>query len=409
MKIENKICFFLNWSREIDMYLNIYKKFPKEQIIFLINNFNQNLNSFSKDIKDIENHLKKNGFTYDYLSKIYGKKKFRLLISTGDLPIKKFKLKNFIKYLYAKTFGIFIEMTNLNSIFKNKYSRDFTAGGHNAKFFGEELIEKKISIQTIKFPNGLDRNVKYFPNKKWKDIFDFYFTSSLMEDKLIKKKFPKKKTFYIGYTRFNEKNKQEEEIIKKEFNFNSTKETIYCSPTEWTMLTQNESSIISYINFLKLLDKRFNLVLRPHPKLKYTKFDYFKLLKDSGLNLDLNPFRKLHNLFNISNLIIADFGSSVLEAIYLKKKILIYNWQDEENHRIKFDKMNSLDGLIKNELLNTNNIQINDYSKYVYDLIRNKDYQSKVENLNLNLFGEEKQYMDPYNVIKNIYENTNNL
>ena len=29
MKIENKICFFLNSSREIDMYLNIYKEFPK--------------------------------------------------------------------------------------------------------------------------------------------------------------------------------------------------------------------------------------------------------------------------------------------------------------------------------------------------------------------------------------------
>ena len=38
-----------------------------------------------------------------------------------------------------------------------------------------------------------------------------------------------------------------------------------------------------------------------------------------------------------------------------------------------------------------NNIQINNYTEYVYDLIRNKDYQNKVENLNLNLFGEEKQ------------------
>ena len=86
------------------------------------------------------------------------------------------------------------------------------------------------------------------------------------------------------------------------------------------MSSQDESSIIKYILFLKILNKNFNLILRPHPKLKFTSPRYFKLLEESGLKLDLNPFRELKYLFKISDLIIADFGSSVLEAIYLNKK-----------------------------------------------------------------------------------------
>ena len=175
------------------------------------------------------------------------------------------------------------------------------------------------------------------------------------------------------------------------------------------MSSQDESSIIKYILFLKILNKNFNLILRPHPKLKFTSPRYFKLLEESGLKLDLNPFRELKYLFKISDLIIADFGSSVLEAIYLNKKILIYNWQNEEVLRSKFDKMNSLDGLIRNRLISTNSINQIKIMEYINNLILNDKYQKNINVLNEDLFGDKKNYLDPKKILKKIYENTQSI
>ena len=47
MKNNLKICFLLNSSREIDMYTSVYEKFSKEEITFLINDYD-NKNLFEK-------------------------------------------------------------------------------------------------------------------------------------------------------------------------------------------------------------------------------------------------------------------------------------------------------------------------------------------------------------------------
>ena len=175
------------------------------------------------------------------------------------------------------------------------------------------------------------------------------------------------------------------------------------------MLSPNKSSIMKFVSFLKELDKNYNLIFRPHPKLKYTSPDFFKLFKDSKLKLDLNPFRKLQYLFNLADLVIADFGSSVLESIYLNKKILIYNWQDEENQRYKYDKMNSLDGLIRNKLVNTNDFNEEKIIDHIKDLILDKSYQNKIADVNLSLFGDKKEYALPNKILREIYDNETKL
>ena len=85
------------------------------------------------------------------------------------------------------------------------------------------------------------------------------------------------------------------------------------------MSNQNIDSINKYLAYLKILGQNYNLIIRPHPKLETTNINNFNLIKKSGLNIDLNPVRKIQNIFLISDLILTDFGSSLLEAIYLKK------------------------------------------------------------------------------------------
>ena len=50
------------------------------------------------------------------------------------------------------------------------------------------------------------------------------------------------------------------------------------------MLSQNKSSIMKFVSFLKELDKNYNLIFRPHPKLKYTSQISLNYLKTLNLN-----------------------------------------------------------------------------------------------------------------------------
>ena len=120
--------------------------------------------------------------------------------------------------------------------------------------FMKTFYRKKISETTIKFPNGLDRNIKYFPNDKWLNIFDIFLTTSTIESELIEKKFKSKKIFQIGYPRFFDKQIKRENL-KEEFFINSKLKTIFCCPNERIVFEQNEDTIIKYIQTLKLLEK----------------------------------------------------------------------------------------------------------------------------------------------------------
>ena len=126
-------------------------------------------------------------------------------------------------------------------------------------------------------------------------------------------------------------NKQiKSENLKEEFFIDSKLKTIFCCPNERIVFEQNEDTIVKYIQTLKLLEKKYNLILRPHPKLQFTNPKFFLMFKNSGLNVDLKMNRSIYDLFLISDLIMVDYGSSVLEALYLKKKILVYEWLNEK-------------------------------------------------------------------------------
>ena len=193
-----------------------------------------------------------------------------------------------------------------------------TFGGKNSDIYDNKFIEKKLSKITIKFPNGLDRNTFYFPDIRWKDIFDIYFCSSKIEENLIKKKFKNIETFFIGYPRFDlKKNSWKNKIIfNKEFNFTNNKKRVVCLPNERVMTSQNIKSIQNYIEVLLRLSNEFNLILRPHPKLQDINKEFFQIIKKSGLKLDLKTHRNIFDLLSESDLILADYGNTVLESIY---------------------------------------------------------------------------------------------
>ncbi len=399
-----KICFLLNWVREIDMFKHTYNQFDKKKIFFLINDLNKKIQDREK--KKIIHILDKDNFDYDYLSNILNKKFFKILLSTADVPVLKSTLKSVLKFVYGKTIGSIIELLGINLYLKKFFNREFIAKGKNASIYEDYFIEKKISKVTIKFPNGLDRNIKYFPNDKWLNIFDIFLTSSTIERDLIKKKFKSKKILHIGYPRFFNKQIKKNEALKKEFLIKNHQKIIFCCPNERIMFAQNENAIINYIQTLRMLDKKYNLILRPHPKLQYTSSKYFQMLKKSGLKLDLKMNRSIYDLFLISDLLLVDYGSSVLEALYLKKKFLVYEWPDEKKFKILFDKENCLDFIIREKISESKistNIQKEQICDFVHQIENDKEFQLKINELSEDLFRLQKKNENLVKLINCLY------
>ena len=86
------------------------------------------------------------------------------------------------------------------------------------------------------------------------------------------------------------------------------------------MTSQNFKAIQRYIEVLSTLSNEYNLILRPHPKLQDINYEFYQMIKKSGLKLDLVIHRNIFDLLSESDLILADYGNIVLEFIYLRKK-----------------------------------------------------------------------------------------
>lgn len=412
MNPENKICFFVNWLRELDMYEETYKNLPNDKIFFIINNLNKSRRNNKKEVTRIKKYFDDNSISnYGLLSQIKYEKKFRVLISTADLPISYLSLKSIIRFIFAQTLGRIIQFFNLDILLKNIFKKDVTFGGENSDIFDNKFMEKNLSKVSIKFPNGLDRNVFHFPDFRWKNIFDIYFISSQIEEDLIKKKFNNKKTFLIGYPRFDLKKKLDQDDISfnKEFNFFSDKRKIICLPNERIMTSQNLKAIERYVEILTIFSKDYNLVLRPHPKLQDINNDFYQVIKKSELKLDIKSNRNIFNLISKSDLILADYGNIVLESIYLKKKVIIYEWPNEENFRILNDKENCLDFIVRKKLKIINSFDSKEALLKTLNLTLSEKYQNTIYNISENLFDNQEIKKDINNLIKQIYESEKDI
>ena len=380
MKKLNQIAFYVNHARDIVMFANTFTKINSNLVVFLFNDLYKGQDFNTKEYNRIKKIISEKFPKYKKIvkiSKIYKKCKFNVLVSTGNLPTNNFSFKSFLKF-FLKFF-----FKSLN-IYENKF------------------IEKELSYKTIWYTNNLDRNVKYFPINKWEKVFDIYLTSSKIERSLIKNKFPFKKIYNIGFPKLD--GKIAEGIYKKkiinEFKFKSRKKIIIYLPT---LSKQEKHFVKNNISELEKLSYYFNLIVRPHPKDKDLNKEKYELFRKSKLKLDLNDERNTSELISASDLIITDGGSTILESIYLKKKLLIHNWQDKEKfHHLnkRLEDKNRLDVIIKTNVPSQDNL--NDIN-YIKKVLNNKSLFKKIKKLRSKYFVENKKVLAE-NIIKKNFE-----
>ena len=375
----NKISFYINHSRDIALFADTFTKINSDLVVFLFNDLYKGFDSNKNEFKKIKSILKKDYPKYSKIKKIseiYKKKKYDLIISSGNLPSSKITFKSILKY--------FLKFFNKNlCVYENIF------------------IEKEISKKAVWFTNNLDRNMKYFPISKWRNIFDIYLTSSKYEKVLIKKKFPKKKIFNIGYPRLDKKIDilSYKKSIIKEFNLDPKKKIIIYLPT---LAKQNKEIIKEYIKELEHISNYFNLIVRPHPKDRDFSHYKHKSFKNSKLKLDLKDGRDTCGLMLISDLIITDGGSSIVEAIYLKKKLLFHSWKNKMNFRDldnRLKDLNRIDNIISKKVPSLENLS---KIEEIKNIIKDQKLQKKIEKLRNKYFLASSSFIAS-DVIKRYY------
>jgi len=104
----NKLAIIISWPREIDMFLPLIKSLPKNKLTIIANNSFSIEKGRLKSNDLIIDYLKKNKLSYELFSDVYKIKKFKILLSTGEINGKKISFYSLIRFFYAFTFGFII-------------------------------------------------------------------------------------------------------------------------------------------------------------------------------------------------------------------------------------------------------------------------------------------------------------
>jgi len=327
MKIENKIGILLSWPRELDMYEALIENFS-EELVIIIDDFTYTENERSENSNNIIGLIGKK-LEYVYLSEILGKLKYKILFSTAQTFQERFTISSYLKYYYAMSIGRFVNFSRMSIFFMKIINRPLTGGGVYAKKFERVQIERKIGIKTVRYPKGLDVSKKVYPAKRWENVFDVHLCHGNLDKDLILKKFSNANCIKIGYPKYD--NVQSSIASKKEivseffFSCHNVKPLLLWMPTHIKFESEYFDNINIWLPVIEQVLKKYNVLIRPHPKSIAINPKIVTKLKNKGFGVDIKRNRELKSLYQSADLILADYGGSVLSSIYMRKKIILLN------------------------------------------------------------------------------------
>jgi len=392
VKFHNKICILLNWSRECDMYSELIKNIPKEFLVLLINDISTAELERKGNASEIESFLKKRNFNYKFFSKEIKNSKYKILISTAEACSYKINTLSVTKYLYGKTIGNILEKTKISSFFIKLFGRPFTAQGSNAVPFTTWYPEKILGDFVIKFPLGMDLNLEHYPNNLWEKNFDLFLTHGKMEMDLILKKFKNTDCKIIGYPRYDKIEDRQKILndLSKEFNFSNKKKKILWLPTHINFKKEELSNIFLWMDKISKLSNNYDVIIRPHPKSVNLNKSIIETLSKKSFFVDSIGSRKIGNLYEAADLILADYGGPVFSAVYMEKPLLLLNLNKDSRYLSAKLKTKSLDTFFRNQFMSIDADTPDNKIKEKLEIVQNTSYLEKILEFKKNFFGKTK-------------------
>lgn len=389
-KIINKIGIIINWTRELDYYESFIKEFDRNKIVLVLNDIPTKEIERKNNFSMIVENLKKKNVDYFLFTEIYNKYKFKIIISTGLTCANKITIISLLKFLYANSFGLFLKFIKVDILLSNIFRKDVSGGASKDKIYNEWFPERKIGVTTVFFPRGLDLRLKHFPNEKFKKIFDIFLCYGKFDKELIQKKFKNSKNFIIGYPKYDSKLNliSVKNKILNEFKIKENKKLIFWCPTYIEEEKEVSENIKIWLSKISKLRNDYNIIIRPHPKNIVVDENLQKKILNHGIFLDDKTDRNLLELYSVADLVLVDYGASVLTSIYLKKNVALLELPNNFEFIKRLEKTKSLDFEIRKEINQENILKIQNTSliNNINILINNLNNENVI-NLKKKYFG----------------------
>jgi hypothetical protein len=323
----NKIGILLSWPRELDMF-SVFTKNITDNIVIVIDDFIYTENERTGNVSNII-ALLDSKIDYVLLSRVLSNKsKYKILLSTAQTFQEKVTFRSYSKYIYAVLIGNFIYHSGLSKFFIKIIGRPLTGGGKYANKFERYQIEKAIGDKVIRYPKGLDVSKAVYPVKRWEGVFDIHLCHGNIDRDLITNKFSNARCVKIGYPKYDHvpSVRHAKNIIYNEMGgIDPVKPLLLWMPTHIKFQSESLDNIRTWLPIIeKLLDK-YNILIRPHPKSISVNPEIVNDLRELGFIVDTKRDRKLSILYQSADLVLADYGGSVLSTIYMKKKLILLN------------------------------------------------------------------------------------
>jgi len=151
---------------------------------------------------------------------------------------------------------------------------------------------------------------------------------SNIDKSLINKKFSEAKCIKIGYPRYDNMPsiKHAKSIVYNEIkSINSSKPLLLWMPTMIKIKGELTDNVKIWTPIMKKLLDEYNILIRVHPKMLVMDTKIADYLSKLGFLVDTKEGRNLGILYQASDMVLADYGGSVLSAVYMKKKLILLN------------------------------------------------------------------------------------
>lgn len=391
-KIINKIAIVISWPREIYLFQNFFKRAYQKKIEFIVNDVKSFERGRNKSNILIQQILNSKNIKFKLFSKVFEKKKFRIVISTGEISAGKVDLSSLSRYLYVNTIGSLFKITKFYKILHLVFNRPFTGNPSDRHKVGANWFpEKKLGNIAVKYPDGSDLKLKNYPYNIYKDVFDIFLSYSQIDLKLVKKKFSNKICKKVSY--FNYK-KNDLKIFKnsiiKDYGFDKKKPFILWAPTHIEIPSEEDRNILSWCDKILFLNKKYNFLIRPHPKSLCRNPTTVEFLLKKKLTIDTKFNRDTRALIQSFDLIISDYGGIVFDSVYYKKNIILLNMAKKSKYVEELMQSDSLDIKFRKRFLSLDhNLNFNDIENIIMKAF-SKKYAKSILSLRSLIFGSKK-------------------
>jgi len=332
--------------------------------------------------------LKKKTNFYFFFN-IYKKKKYKVLVSTGEPLSLKITFISVFKFFYAITFGNIIEKTFLKNFLLRVFNRPFSGQGLDCKLTKPFFPFRELGDISVRLSDGSDLKIKNFPPNIYKNLFDIFFCYLDIEKKKIIQKLKNKICKKIDYFTF--KNiKKNKDFFSRFKNFKKSKKTILWLPTYIDTPFEKDKNISLWISKLSFLTKKYNFLIRPHPRTIVNNYEIVNILNDNNFILDLGINSKISYLIQNSDLVLCDYGGTILGSLYLKKPVIFLNFLINSRFVQRLKNTKSLEYRLRNKLINLNlNCDEKNISHKIQQSFK-KFYKKKIIKCKKKLFGIHK-------------------